>query len=113
MEIVAEAGHMVMMEKPEEVNKLIHNFMLKGLCIVGHNQEISQEELQEILRHENDDFFPNDLMEQDNRLSHYEDELDSNTSQQGGKIEGRNMGSRASMRSVKSIPHDLVIGNIK
>ena len=93
LEVVDGASHMVMMEAPIVTNSLIHKFILHGLSFAVNSIRPSPNPTPVVQPPEDTQDIPH--LDNKNRRS------------------SRTLGSTLSLRSVKSIPSNLVVSNIR
>ncbi len=117
MEVIENASHMVMMEKPEKVNEIIHDFILQTTptdVSIRRTNTKSREALKKKpwLRRAFSKSKSKSSVEPAERKEDSNETLRSGTHGPCNKPDLDRKESSMSLRSVKSLPHDLVMGNL-
>ena len=117
IEVIDDASHMVMMEKPEQVNQLIHDFLLQIVPVdssIKRNSTRTREALKKKpwLRRALSKSKTCAIEPMHKRTDDTLEPSANGGPKTGSKSELKRKGSSLSLKSVKSLPHDLVAGNL-
>ena len=117
MQVIDDASHMVMMEKPDEVNKIIHDFLLQNAPIATSIKRTSTRTREALKKKP----WLRRALSKSKTCAiepiHKQAEDTAEPSANGmpkisQKSELDRKGSSLSLKSVKSLPHDLLAGNL-
>ena len=121
MQVIDDASHMVMMEKPDEVNKIIHDFLLQSAPVATSIRRTSTRTREALKKKP---WLRRALSKSKTCAIEpiHKQAEDTVEPSANGNINGMpksshmseldRKGSSLSLKSVKSLPHDLLAGNL-
>ena len=117
MQVIDDASHMVMMEKPDEVNKIIQDFLLQNAPLATSIRRTSTRTREALkkkpwLRRALSKSKTCTIEPVHKQTEDITEPSANGIQKPSQKSELDRKGSSLSLKSVKSIPHDLLAGNL-